>query len=90
LSCEVGACVTEEAPASLPVAPWLVALPVLGPEEPAVPLMVWPVDRGPPARPVDPLAALPLAAEPPPLDPPEVCAKASEEPPTSKLKITAM
>jgi hypothetical protein len=49
-----------------------------------------PVDRVPPAYPVEPVAALPLAAEPPPLDPPEVCAKASEEPPTSKLKITAM
>jgi len=39
---------------------------------------------------VDLVAALPFAAEPPPLDPPAVCAKAREEPPTSKLKITAM
>jgi hypothetical protein len=36
------------------------------------------------------LAAVPLAAEPPLLDPPVLWAKASEEPPTSKIKIAAM
>src|SRR5690349_22853441 len=49
LSCEVGACVTEEASGSLPAAPLLIALPGLGAEEPAVPLMACPVDRVPPA-----------------------------------------
>jgi hypothetical protein len=36
---------------------------------------------------VDPVAAFPLAADPPPLDPPAVWAKASDEPPTSNIKI---
>ena len=48
LSWEVGAGLTEEASTS-PVAAWLSALPTLGLEEPAVPLMVCPVDRVPPA-----------------------------------------
>jgi hypothetical protein len=52
--------------------------------------MVCPVDRVPSSYPVDPVAEVPLAAEPPLLDPPAVWAKASEEPPTSKIKITAM
>ena len=39
---------------------------------------------------MDPAAAVPLAAEPPLLDPPALCAKASEEAPTSKIKITAI
>ena len=55
-----------------------------------MPLMACPVDRVPPAQPEEPVAALPLAAELPPLDPPAVCAKASDEPPTSKLKTTRM
>jgi hypothetical protein len=89
LSWEVGAGLTEEASTS-PVAALLSELPRLGPEEPPVPLMVCPVDKVLLAEPMDPVAVVPLAAEPPLLDPPPLWAEASEEPPTSKIKITAM
>jgi len=47
LSCDVGACVTEEASTSPPVAACPSALPPFGLEELAVPLMVCPVDSVP-------------------------------------------
>jgi hypothetical protein len=88
LPCEAAPCVAEvAAPILLPVVPWFSALLVLGPGEPPVPLMVCPLERVPPAAPPEPVVAVPLAAALPPLDPPAICAKASEEWPRSKLRI---
>lgn len=83
LSRDVGAGETEEASGSLLLA-LLIALPALGPEEPAVPLMACPVEKELPAKPG---AAAPPEGLPAP-DPAAVCARANEVPPTSTLKTT--
>ena len=68
--CDGAPWVAEVAPMLLPVVPWFSALLVFGPGEPPVPLIVWPLDKVPPGEPVEPVAAVPLAPEPLPPDPP--------------------